>query len=58
MKIERIAPAFWQVTVNHQHTKLVFFSQQSRETAVMKAWAWLHAADKEQPCQTSQKKLQ
>ena len=26
MKTEQIAPSFWQVTVNHQHTKLVFFS--------------------------------
>ena len=58
MKIEQIARSFWQVTVNHQQTKLVFFSQHSRETAVMKAWAWLHAADKEQPCHQSRKKLQ
>ena len=48
MKTEQIAPSFWQVTVNHEHTKLVFFSQHSRESAIMKAWAWLHAANKEQ----------
>lgn len=58
MKTEQIAPSFWQVTVNHEHTKLVFFSQHSRESAIMKAWAWLHAANKEQSCQTSRKKLQ
>lgn len=57
MKTEQIAPNFWQVTVNHQHTKLVFFSQHSRETAVMKAWKYLHAS-KEQPCHQSRNKYQ
>jgi hypothetical protein len=37
MKTEQIAPSFWQVTLNHEQTRLVFWSQTSRQAAIQKA---------------------